>query len=58
MNVYTACEQAYKNGYEAGRDSMANQSVTCGAEMPEGGHICTKCMDGAVQPNRFILYTM
>lgn len=32
---------------------MINQCVMCGAEMPEGGHICTKCMDGAVQPNRF-----
>ena len=27
---------------------MINQCVMCGAEMPEGGHICTKCMDGAV----------
>jgi hypothetical protein len=50
MNIYDACELAYKNGYEAGRNSMANQCVMCGAEMPEGGHICTKCMDGAVQP--------
>lgn len=32
---------------------MINQCVMCGAEMPEGGHICTKCMDGAVQSNRF-----
>jgi hypothetical protein len=32
---------------------MTNQCVMCGAEMPEGGHICTKCMDGAVQPNYF-----
>lgn len=32
---------------------MTNQCVMCGAEMSEGGHICTKCMDGAVQPNRF-----
>ena len=31
---------------------MSNQCVMCGAEMPEGGHICTQCMDGAVQPNR------
>ena len=30
---------------------MTNQCVICGAEMPEGGHICTECMDGAVQPN-------
>ena len=33
---------------------MTNQCVACGAEMPEGGHICTKCMDGAVQPNRIV----
>lgn len=33
---------------------MANQCVMCGAEMPEGGHICTKCMDGAAQPNRLV----
>lgn len=32
---------------------MTNQCVMCGAEMSEGGHICTKCIDGAVQPNRF-----
>ena len=53
MNIYDATEQAYKNGYEAGRNSMVNQCVMCGAEMPEGGHVCAKCMDGAVQPNRF-----
>lgn len=34
---------------------MVNQCVMCGAEMPEGGHVCAKCMDGAVQPSRFIL---
>ena len=50
MNVYDATEIAYKNGYEAGRGSMANQCVMCGAEMPEGGHVCTNCMDGAAQP--------
>lgn len=32
---------------------MNNYCVMCGAEMPEGGHICTKCIDGAVQPNCF-----
>ena len=50
MNLFDACEQAYKNGYEDGRNSMVNQCVMCGAEMPEGGHVCIKCMDGAVQP--------
>ena len=30
---------------------MTNQCVMCGAEMSEGGHVCAKCMDGAVQPN-------
>ena len=30
-----------------------NKCIMCGREMPEGGHVCTKCMDGAVQPNRF-----
>lgn len=29
---------------------MINQCVMCGAEMPEGGHICAKCTDGAVHP--------
>ena len=51
MNLFDACEQAYKNGYEDGRKSVVNQCVMCGAEMPEGGHICIKCMDGAVRPN-------
>ena len=32
---------------------MINQCVACGAEMSEGGHICAKCADGAVQPNHF-----
>ena len=37
--------------YEALMESkMVNQCVMCGAEMPEGGHICTKCTDGAVSP--------
>lgn len=29
---------------------MTNQCVMCGAEMPEGGHICIKCADGAAHP--------
>ena len=29
---------------------MINQCVICGAEMPEGGHICTECADGAAHP--------
>ena len=33
---------------------MINQCVMCGAEMPEGGHVCIKCMDGAAQPNIFV----
>lgn len=24
----------------------------CGAEMPEGGHVCESCQTGAVRPNR------
>jgi hypothetical protein len=24
----------------------------CGAEMPEGGHVCKFCQTGAVRPNR------
>lgn len=51
MNVYDACEQAYKNGYAAGL--AANQCVVCGAAMPEGGHVCAKCAAGAVQPIHF-----
>ena len=51
MTERDACEQAYKNGYEAGRNSMVNQCVMCGAEMPEGGYVCAKCAAGAVQPN-------
>lgn len=38
------------NPYEA-INKTANQCVMCGAEMPEGGHVCAKCADGAVQPN-------
>lgn len=30
---------------------MSNQCVMCGAEMPEGGHVCANCMAGAIQPN-------
>lgn len=56
MNIYNATELAYKNGYKDGRNSMTNQSVMCGAEMSEGGHICTKCMDGAVQPIHIVGY--
>jgi hypothetical protein len=26
----------------------------CGAEMPEGGHVCKFCQTGAVRPNRLI----
>ena len=29
---------------------MVNQCVMCGAEMPEGGHVCIKCMDSAARP--------
>ena len=29
---------------------MTNQCVMCGAEMPEGGHVCAKCADVAVHP--------
>lgn len=32
---------------------MTNQCVICGAETPKDGHICTKWMDGAVQPIHF-----
>lgn len=28
---------------------MSNQCVMCGAEMPEGGHVCINCQAGAVQ---------
>jgi hypothetical protein len=52
MTEHDACELAYKNGYTDGRKSLVNQCVMCGAEIPEGGHICTKCMNGAVQLNR------
>ena len=31
---------------------MTNQCVMCGAEMPEGGHVCKFCQTGAVRPNR------
>lgn len=39
------------NPYEALKP--INQCVMCGAEMPEGGHVCAKCTAGAAQPNRF-----
>ena len=35
MNFFDACEQAYKNGYKDGRDSVVNQCVTHHAEMPD-----------------------
>lgn len=44
MYIHDACEQAYKNDYEAGRSSMINQCVACGAEIPEGGHVCKACV--------------
>ena len=53
MNVYDACERAYKNGWNAGRTSMVNQCVVCGAEMAEGGHVCTTCMNETFHSNRF-----
>ena len=31
---------------------MINQCIICGAEMPEGGHVCKFCLTGAVRPNR------
>ena len=33
---------------------MANQCVMCGIEMPEGGHVCVKCMNGVIQSNHLI----
>ena len=32
---------------------MSNQCVMCGAEMPEGGHVCAKCAAGAAKPIHF-----
>lgn len=29
---------------------MVNQCVMCGAEMPEGGHVCINCQTGATRP--------
>jgi hypothetical protein len=26
----------------------------CGAEMPEGGHVCANCMTSAIQPNLLV----
>lgn len=34
---------------------MSNQCVMCGAEMPEGRHVCAKCAAGAVQSNRLVV---
>ena len=56
MTERDACEQAYKNGYEAGRNSMVNQCVMGGAEMPEGGYVCAKYAAGAVQPIHIVGY--
>ena len=33
---------------------MVNQCVMCGAEMPEGGHVCINCQAGAVQSPPFV----
>jgi hypothetical protein len=54
MTERDACELAYKNGYEAGRHSMANQCVICGAEMPEGDQVCSQCKAG-VFPSEMIV---
>ena len=45
MNMYDATEQAYKNGYEAGYNSMANQCVMCGAPLPDecNSMVCEQC---------------
>ena len=36
------------NPYEALKP--INQCVMCGAEMPEGGHVCAKCAAGVTHP--------
>ena len=59
MNVYDACECAYKNGYEKGHkdgyikaieDMKAllntDKCVCCGAIIPEGRQICPNCEKG------------
>lgn len=45
MNIYDACEQAYKNGYEEGRKSMLNECVMCGAPLPDeyDSMVCARC---------------
>lgn len=45
MTEHDACEQAYKNGYEDGRDSMINQCVMCGAPLPNecNSMVCAQC---------------
>ena len=47
MNFFDAYEQAYKNGYEDGRNSLANQCVMCGCELPEEWTfmICKNCLE-------------
>ena len=47
MNLFDACEQAYKNGYENGRNSMVNQCVMCGAVQP----ICSAQVIEPPKPN-------
>ena len=45
MNIHDACEQAYKNGYNAGRNSMTNQCVMCGAPLLDecNSMVCAQC---------------
>ena len=45
MNIYDATELAYKNGHEAGRNSVANQCVMCGAPLPDecNSMVCAQC---------------
>lgn len=56
MYIHDACEQAYKNGYEAGRRSMVNQCVVCGAEIPEGGHVCKACIAATENMRPYVNY--
>lgn len=46
MNIHDATEQAYKNGYEAGRNSVANQCVMCGAPLLDecNSMVCAQCI--------------
>lgn len=52
MNIYDACEQAYKNGYEEGRKSMLNECVMCGAPLPEecNSMVCAQCKQNYGEP--------